>query len=54
MDEMFRNRLYNSLPKYIREKRSVNTSKFKFEFKFIPEKSEMPNYVTPGIKSILD
>ena len=56
---VFRPRLYNSLPKYLRDIESVKTEKFKFELdKFldtIPDQPKMPNYVTAsGINSILD
>ena len=52
-------RLYNSLPKYLRDIESVKTEKFKFELdKFvdtIPDQPNMPNYVTAsGSNSILD
>ena len=47
---VFGPRLYNSLPKYLRDIESVKTEKFKFEFdKFldtIPHQPKMPNYVT--------
>ena len=51
--------LYNSLPKYLRDIKSVKTEKFKFEIdKFlhtIPDQPKMPNYVTAsGSNSILD
>ena len=43
-------RLYNSLPKYLRDIESVKTEKFKFKLdKFvdtIPDQPKMPNYVT--------
>ena len=56
---VFRPRLYNSLPKYLREIESVKTEKFKFELdKFldiIPDQPKMPNYVTAsGSNSIFD
>ena len=42
--------LYNLLPKYLRDIKSVKTEKFKFELdKFldtIPDQPKMPNYVT--------
>ena len=47
---VFGPRLYNSLPKYLRDIESVKTEKFKFELdKFlgtIPDQPIMPNYVT--------
>ena len=56
---VFGPRLYNSLPKYLRDIESVKTEKFKFELdKFldtIPDQPKMPNYVTgSGSNSILD
>ena len=56
---VFGNRLYNSLPKYLRDIESVKTEKFKFElYKFlelIPDEPKMPHYVTAsGINCILD
>ena len=56
---VFGPRLYNSLPKYLRDIKSVKTEKFKFEIdKFldtIPEQPKMPNYVTAsGSNSILE
>ena len=56
---VFGPRLYNSLPKYLRDIESVKTEKFKFELdKFlntIPDQPKMPNYVTAsGSNSILD
>ena len=56
---VFGPRLYNSLPKYLRDIGSVKTEKFKFELdKFldtIPDQQKMPNYVTAsGGNSILD
>ena len=56
---VFVSRLYNSLPKYLRDIESVKTKKFKFELdKFvdtIPDQPKMPNYVTAsGSNSILD
>ena len=47
---VFAPRLYNLLPKYLRDIESVKTEKFKFELdKFldtIPDQPKMPNYVT--------
>ena len=56
---VFGPRLYNSLPKYLRDIESVKTERFKFELdKFldtIPDQPKMPNYVTAsGSNSILD
>ena len=56
---VFMPRLYNSLPKYLRDIESVKTEKFKLELdKFldtIPDQPKMPNYVTAsGSNSILD
>ena len=56
---VFGPRLYNSLPRYLRDIESVKTEKFKFElYKFldtIPDQPKMPNYVTAsGSNSILD
>ena len=56
---VFGPKLYNSLPKYLRDIESVKTEKFKFELdKFldtIPDQPKMPNYVTAsGSNSILD
>ena len=56
---VFGPRLYNSLPKYLRDIDSVKTEKFKFELdKFldtIPDQPKMPNYVTAsGSNSIRD
>ena len=56
---VFGPRLYNSLPKYLRDIESVKTEKFKFELdKFldtIPDQPKMTNYVTAsGSNSILD
>ena len=56
---VFGPRLYNSLPKYLRDIESVKTEIFKFELdKFlytIPDQLKMPNYVTAlGSNSILD
>ena len=55
---VFGPRLYNSLPKYLRDIESDKTEKFKFELdKFLeltPDEPKMPNYVTaPGSNSIL-
>ena len=47
---VFGPRLYNSLPKYLRDFESVKTENFKFELdKFletIPDQPKIPNYVT--------
>ena len=56
---VFGPRLYNSLPKYLRDIESVKTEILKFELdKFlntIPDQPKMPNYVTAsGSISILD
>ena len=56
---VFGPRLYNSLPKYLRDIESVKTGKIKFELdKFlytIPVQPKMSNYVTAsGSNSILD
>ena len=56
---VFGPRLYNSLPKYLRDIESVKTEKFKFELdkflELIPDQPKMPNYVTAsGSNSILD
>ena len=56
---VFGPRLYNSLPKYLRDIESVKTERFKFELdKFlerIPDEPKMQNYVTAsGSNSILD
>ena len=56
---VFGPRLYNSLPKYLRDFESVKTEKFKFELdklkELIPDGPKMPNYVTTaGTNSILD
>ena len=56
---VFGPRLYNSLPKYLRDIKSVKTEKFKFELdkflELIPYEPKMPNYVTAsGSNSILD
>ena len=55
---VFGPRLYNSLPKYLREIKSVKTEKFKLELdkflELIPDEQKLPNYVTAsGINSIL-
>ena len=56
---VFGPRLYNSLPKFLRDIESIKTEKFKFELdKFlglIPHEPKMPNYVTAsGSNCILD
>ena len=56
---VFGSRLYNSLPKYLRDIESVIIKKFKFALdkflEFIPDQPKMPNYVTAsGSNSILD
>ena len=56
---VFGSRLYNSLPKYLRDIESIKTEKFKFEiYKFlntIPDQTKMHNYVTKsGSNGILD
>ena len=56
---VFGPRLYNSLPKYLRDIESVKTENFKFQLdKFldtIPDQTKMPNYViASGRNSILD
>ena len=56
---VFGPRLYNSLPKYLRDIESVRTEKFKFELdkflELIPDQPKMPNYVPAlGSNSILD
>ena len=47
---VFGTRLYNSLPKYLRDIKSVKTKKFKFErnkfLELILDEPKMPNYVT--------
>ena len=47
---VFGPRLYNSLPKYLRDNESVKTEKFKFKLdtflEVIPDEPKMPNYVT--------
>ena len=52
-------RLYNSLPKYLRDIERVKTEKFKFVLdkflELIPDEPKLPNYVTAsGSNSILD
>ena len=50
---VFRPRLHNALPKYLRDIESVQTEKFKLEL--IPDEPKMPNYVTAsGSFCILD
>ena len=56
---VFGPRLYNSLPKYLRDIESVKPEKFKFELdkflELIPDQPKMPNNVTAsGSNSILD
>ena len=56
---VFGPRLYNSLPKYVRDIESVKTENFKFELdkflQLIPDEPKMPNYVTAArSNSILD
>ena len=56
---VFGPRLYNSLPKNLRDIESVKTEKFKFELvkflELIPDEPKMPNYVTASwSNSILD
>ena len=56
---IFGPRLYNMLPKYLRDIESVKTEKFKSELdkflELIPDEPKMPNYVTAsGSNSILD
>ena len=56
---VFGPRLYNSMPKYLRDIESVKIEKFKFEsdkfLELIPDDPKMPNYVTAsGSNSILD
>ena len=56
---VFGPRLYNSLPKYLRDIGSVKTEKFKFELhkflQLIPDEPKLPNYVTAsGSYIILD
>ena len=56
---VFGTRLYNSLPKYLRDAESVKTETFKFELdkflELIPDEPKMPNYVTAsGGNCILD
>ena len=47
---VFGPRLYNSLPKYLKDIKSVKTEKFKFELdkflKLSPDQPKIPNYVT--------
>ena len=49
-NNVFGPRLYNSLPKYLRDIDSVKSEKFIFELneylEFFPDESIMPNYVT--------
>ena len=56
---VFGPRLYNSLPKYLRDIESVKTEKFNFELdkflELISDETQMTNYVTAsGSNSILD
>ena len=56
---VFGHRLYNLLPKYLRDIESVKTEKLKFELdkflELIPDQLKTPNYVTAsGSNSILD
>ena len=56
---VFGPRLYNSLPKYLRDIESVKTEKFKYELdkflKLILDEPKMPKYVTAsGSNSILE
>ena len=56
---LFGPRLYNSLPKYLRDIESVKTEKFKLEhdkfLELIPDEPKIHNYVTAsGSNSILD
>ena len=56
---VFGPRLYNSLPKYLRDIESVKTEKLKFALdkflELIPDQRKMPNYLTTsGSNSILD
>ena len=56
---VFGPRLYNSLPKYLRDIESVKTEKFKFVLdkflELIPDEPKMSNYVTAsGSNSILN
>ena len=56
---VFGRRLYNSLPKCLRDIGSVKTEKFKFELdkflELIPDEQKMPNYVTAsGSSGILN
>ena len=55
---VFGPRLYNSLPKYLRDIESVKTEKFKFELdkflELIPDQPKFYNYVTAsGSNSII-
>ena len=56
---VFGPRLFNSLPKYLREIESVKTEKLKYKLdkflELIPDQPKMPNYVTAsGSNSILE
>ena len=56
---VFGTRLYNSLPKYLRDIESVKTEKFRIELdkflQLIPDEPKTPNYVTASeSNSILD
>ena len=56
---VFGPRLYNSLPKYLRDIESAKNEKFKFELdkflELIHDETKMPTYVTAsGSNSILD
>ena len=58
-NNLFGPRLYNSLPKYLRDIESVKTENFKFELdkflELIPDEPKIPTYVTAsGSNSILD
>ena len=52
---VFGPRLYNSLPKYLRDIESVKTEKFKFELdtflELTPDQPKMPNYMSPHRKA---
>ena len=54
---VFGPRLYNSLPKYLRDVESVNPEKLKLELckflELIPDELKMPNYVTAAISNII-
>ena len=55
---VFGGRLYNALPKYLRDIESVKTEKFKFKLdkflEIVPDEPKVPNYVTAsGNNSIL-